>query len=216
MMNHLRLVAWLQSTTSILRMCSFLTRLVATCPEKTVGTKAVRGKLFQRVKYQKNFVVVKDSHFIITLITNAANTLQYVTVNFSNKKLLPEWTLGIDIFSDWDTSDEFDFLLSPEKGKEVLVLFTANQKVSTTSSILKKASQKVDESEITLCGVDENGNTYRPAAVIDSDTPGWAKTSWGMSITKRLIGKWILAHHMAQNTGSSTMTKGKIEHSNQR
>jgi hypothetical protein len=43
----------------------------------------------------------------------------------------------------------------------------ANPKALMTSTILKETFQNIDELGITQCGVDENGNTYRPAAVIN-------------------------------------------------
>ena len=47
------------------------------------------------------------------------------------------------------------------------MLFAATPKASMTSTILMETFQKMDKSWITQHGVDENGNMYRPAAVID-------------------------------------------------
>jgi hypothetical protein len=41
----------------------FLMKRVTTCMEKTMGTKVVRGKLFQGVKYQKNLWVLNTHIF---------------------------------------------------------------------------------------------------------------------------------------------------------
>ncbi len=86
------------------------------------------------------------------------------------------WSLGIDIFAEWDSSDEFNFgpgkrhpglsLLSPVNREEILVQFAATPKALMTSTILMETFQKMDEAGITQRGVDENGNMYRPAAVI--------------------------------------------------
>ncbi len=47
------------------------------------------------------------------------------------------------------------------------MLFAATPKASMTSTILMETFQKMDEAGITQRGVDENGNTYCPATVID-------------------------------------------------
>ncbi len=47
------------------------------------------------------------------------------------------------------------------------MLFAANPKASMTSTILKETFQNMDKLGITQQGIDENGNTYCPAAVID-------------------------------------------------
>jgi hypothetical protein len=97
-------------------------------------------------------------------------------VIFAAKEVSPEWSLGIDIFAEWDTEDELN--LGPGKrhpgltlvssdGKDIPVLFAANTKASMTSGILKEAFKKMDELGITQRGVDQNGITYRPAAVVD-------------------------------------------------
>ncbi len=47
------------------------------------------------------------------------------------------------------------------------MLFAATPKALMASTILMETFQNMDEAGITQHGVDENGNTYRPAAVID-------------------------------------------------
>ncbi len=97
-------------------------------------------------------------------------------VIFAAKEVSPEWSLGIDVFAEWDTEDELNIgpgmrhpglpLVSSD-GKDIPMLFAANTKASMTAGILKKTFQKMDELGITQRGVDENGITYRPAAVVD-------------------------------------------------
>jgi hypothetical protein len=154
---------------------------------KDDGNQGGQKKVVPRGEIPKELVGVKNSHFTITPITDATGTLQLVTVFFSSKELSPEWSLGIDIFAEWDSSDEFNFgrgkwhpglsLLSPVDREEIPVLFAATPKASMTSTILMETFQKMDKSWITQHGVDENGNMYRPAAVIDGHIPGWVKTS---------------------------------------
>ncbi len=110
---------------------------------------------------------VKDSHFTITPNTDATGKLQFVVVIFAAKEVLLEWSLGIDIFAEWDTEEELNIgpgmrhpglLLVSSDGKDIPVLFAANTKVSMTAGILKKTFQKMDELGITQRGVDENGS----------------------------------------------------------
>ena len=71
---------------------------------------------------------MKDSHFRITPITDAMGALCFVTVIFDAKEVSPEWSLGIDIFAEWDSEDDFNIgpgkqhpglsLLLPADGKE--------------------------------------------------------------------------------------------------
>jgi hypothetical protein len=140
-----------------------------------MGIEGVRGTPFRKAKFQKELVGVKDSHFMVTPITDATSTLWFVTVIFAAKEVSPEWSLGIDIFAEWDPEDNINIshgkrhpglsLLSAD-GKEVPVLFAAKTKASMTSTILKETFKKMDELGITQRGVDECGNTYHPAAVV--------------------------------------------------
>jgi hypothetical protein len=71
-------------------------------------------------------------------------------VIFAAEEVSPEWSLGIDIFAQWDSEDELN--LGPGKrhrgltlvsdGKDIPVLFAANTKASMTSGILKEALKK--------------------------------------------------------------------------
>ena len=81
-----------------------------------------------------------------------------------------------DIFAELDPEDDINIgpgkrhpglsLLTAD-GKEIPVLFAANPKASMTSTILKDTFKKMDELGITQRGVDEEGETYRPAAVVN-------------------------------------------------
>lgn len=51
---------------------------------------------------------VRDSHFTITPITDATGKLCLVVVISATKEVSPEWSLGIDIFSKWDSEDELN------------------------------------------------------------------------------------------------------------
>ena len=70
------------------------------------------------------------------------------------REILPEWSLGIDVFTEWDAEDELNIgpgmchpglSLVSSKGKNIPVLFAANKKASMTSGILKETFQKTDE-----------------------------------------------------------------------
>ncbi len=71
-------------------------------------------------------------------------------VIFAAKEVSPEWSLGIDVFAEWDTEDELNigpgmrhpglWLISSD-GKDIPVLFAANIKASMTTGILKKHSK---------------------------------------------------------------------------
>jgi hypothetical protein len=109
-------------------------------------------------------------------ITDATGKLRFVVVIFAAKEVSPEWTLGIDVFVDWDAGDELNLgpgkrhpglTLAYSDGKDIPVLFAANTKASMTSGILKEAFKKMDGLGITQRGVDNNGITYHPAAVVD-------------------------------------------------
>ena len=117
---------------------------------------------------------MKDSHFTVTLITNATGTLRFVTVIFAAKEVSPEWSLSIDIFAEWDPEDDINIgpgkrhpglSLLPADGKEIPVLFAANPKALMTSTILKETFKKLDELGITQRGVDEDGKTYTDLGV---------------------------------------------------
>jgi hypothetical protein len=144
---------------------------------KDNGNQGSQKKVVPKGEIPKELVGVKNSHFTITPIMDATGTLQSVMVIFAGKELSPEWSLGIDIFAEWDSSDEFNFepgkrhpglsLLSPVDREEIPVLFAATPNASMTSTILMETFQEMDEAGITQRGVDENGNMYCPATVID-------------------------------------------------
>ena len=143
---------------------------------KDDGNRGGQRKVVPKGEIPKEIVGIKDSHFTITPITDATGKLRFVVVIFAAKEVLPEWSLGIDVFAEWDTEDELNIgpgmchpglpLVSSD-GKDIPVLFAANTKASMTSGILKEAFKKMDELGITQRGVDQNGITYRPAAVVD-------------------------------------------------
>jgi hypothetical protein len=79
-------------------------------------------------------------------------------------------------FAEWDSEDELNIgpgkrhpglTLVSSDGRDIPVLFAANMKAPMTSGILKEAFKKMDELGITQQGVDENGTTYLPVAVVD-------------------------------------------------
>ena len=64
---------------------------------------------------------------------------------FAAKEVSPEWSLGIEIFTKWDSEDEYNLglgkrhpglTLAYSDGKDIPVLFAANTKASMTSGIL--------------------------------------------------------------------------------
>ena len=142
---------------------------------KDDGNQGGQRKVVSKGEIPKELVGVKDSHFTVTPITGATGTLQFVTVIFAAKEVSPEWSLGIDIFAKWDPEDDINIghgkrhpglsLLSADE-KEIPMLFVANPKASMTSTILKETFKTMDELGITQRGVDEDGKTYRPAAVV--------------------------------------------------
>jgi hypothetical protein len=144
---------------------------------KDDGNRGGQRKVVPRGEIPKELVGVKDSHYTITPITNATGTLRFVTVIFVAKEVSPVWSLGVDIFAEWDPEDEFNMgpgkrhpglsLISTVDGKDIPVLFAANPKASMTSTILTQTFKKMDEAGITQRGVDKNGNQYVPAAVFD-------------------------------------------------
>ncbi len=90
------------------------------------------------------------------------------------KEVSPEWSLGIEIFAEWDPEDDINIgpgkrhpglSLLPADRKEIPVLFEANPKASMTSTILKETFKKMDELGITQRGVDEDGKTYTDLGV---------------------------------------------------
>jgi hypothetical protein len=144
---------------------------------KDDGNRGGQRKVVPRGEIPKELVGVKDSHYTITPITDATGTLRFVTVIFAAKEVSPVWSLGVDIFAEWDPEDEFNMgpgkrhpglsLISTVDGKDIPVLFAANPKASMTSTILTQTFKKMDEAGITQRGVDKNGNQYVPAAVFD-------------------------------------------------
>jgi hypothetical protein len=82
---------------------------------------------------------------------DTTSKLSFVVVIFAAKEVLPEWSLGIDVFVEWDTKEELN--IGPEMchpglplvssdGKDIPVLFAANKKASMTAGILKKKHSK--------------------------------------------------------------------------
>jgi hypothetical protein len=134
-------------------------------------------------------VGVRDSHFTITPITDATGKLRFVVVIFAAKEVSLEWSLGIDIFTDWDSEDEYNFgpgkrhpsltLVSPD-GKDIPVMFAANTKASMTSGILKEAFKKWMSWELRSLGLAKMERpTVLPLSSMDTSL-GWGKTSCGM------------------------------------
>jgi hypothetical protein len=58
-------------------------------------------------------------------------------------------------------------LFSVVDGKEITILFAAIPKASMMCATLMQTFQKMDKGGITQRGVDEKGNQYVPAAVVD-------------------------------------------------
>jgi hypothetical protein len=67
-------------------------------------------------------------------------------VIFATKEVLPEWSIGIEVFAEWDTKDKLNIgpglrhpglLLVSSNGKDIPVLIVANTKASMTAGILK-------------------------------------------------------------------------------
>ena len=118
---------------------------------KDDGNQGGQRKVVPKGEIPKEIVGIKDSHFTITPITDATGKLQFVVVIFAAKEVLPEWSLGIDIFAEWDTEDELNIgprmrhpglpLVSSNE-KDIPVLFAANTKAYMTAGILKKHSKK--------------------------------------------------------------------------
>ncbi len=67
---------------------------------KEDGNQGGQRKVIPRGKIPKEFVGLKDSHNMITTITDATGILRFVTVIFAAKEVSPEWSLGIDIFAE--------------------------------------------------------------------------------------------------------------------
>ena len=57
--------------------------------------------------------------------------------------------------------------LSTPDGKEIPILFAASPNASMTSDILTSAFKQMDEKNITQRGVDDDGNEYYPAALVE-------------------------------------------------
>ncbi len=87
---------------SVQRMYFFLTR-----PAITRNRDGQR-KVVPKEEIPKEIVGVRDSHFTITPITDATGKLCLVVVISATKEVSPEWSLGIDIFSKWDSEDELN------------------------------------------------------------------------------------------------------------
>ena len=75
---------------------------------KDDGNRGGQRKVVPRGEIPKELVGVKDSHYTITPITDATGTLRFVTVIFAAKEVSPVWSLGVDIFAEWDPEDEFN------------------------------------------------------------------------------------------------------------
>ena len=70
---------------------------------KDDGNRGGQRKVVPKGEIPKEIVGVRDSHFTITPITDATGKLRFVVVIFAAKEVSPEWSLGIDIFAEWDT-----------------------------------------------------------------------------------------------------------------
>ncbi len=133
---------------------------------KDNGNQGGQRKVVPRGIIPKELVGVKDSHYTITPITDAIGALRFIMVIFAAKEVLPVWSLGVDIFAEWDPDDEINMgpgkrhpglsLISTVDRKEIPVLFAANPKASMTSTILMQTFQKMDKAGITQRGVDKN------------------------------------------------------------
>ena len=75
---------------------------------KEDGNQGGQRKVVPSGNIPKELVGVKDSNYMITPITDATGALRFVTVIFAAKEVSPEWSLGIDIFAEWDPDDEFN------------------------------------------------------------------------------------------------------------
>jgi hypothetical protein len=147
--------------------------------DKYDGNWGSQRKVVPRGKIPKDLAGVKDSHYTVTPITDAMGTLRFVTVIFAAKEVSPEWSLGIDIFVEWDPDNEFN--MGPGKaidGKKIPVQFADNPKASMTSTIMMEKFQKVDKMGITQWGVDKNRSQYIPAAVNDGHISHTGKVFW--------------------------------------
>lgn len=91
----------------------------------------------------------------------------------------PEWTMGQDLFATWRGEDhEIELNTGPGKffpmgptchvdGKEISCYCDCSESGSVTGPILKKILTKLDEAGLTERGVDEDGNPYYPALILD-------------------------------------------------
>ena len=68
---------------------------------KDDGNQGGQRKVVAREEVPKEIVGARDSHFTITPITDATGKLRFVVVIFTAKEVFPEWSLGMDIFTDW-------------------------------------------------------------------------------------------------------------------
>ncbi len=79
---------------------------------KDDGSQGGQRKVVPMGEITRKIVGVKDSHFTITPITDATGKLRFVVVIFAAKEVLPEWSLGINVFAEWDTEDELQICRS--------------------------------------------------------------------------------------------------------
>lgn len=141
---------------------------------------AVNGgekKVVPKGQIPKEIVGIRNSHFTVVPVSDFTGKLRFVTLIFAGKTLLPSWVLGMDIFAELDDSTEMGnfgvgkrypgLSLYDSDGNEIPTMFAATPNGSMTSTILRDMFKEMDIHGITQRGVDENGNKYFPAVVID-------------------------------------------------
>ena len=55
----------------------------------------------------KQLVNIKNSHFTVVPVSNLRDELVFVTIIFKGEKLLPVWSMGVDIFAEWVIADDY-------------------------------------------------------------------------------------------------------------
>ncbi len=101
---------------------------------KDDGNQGGQRKVVPRGEVPKELVGVRDSHFTVTPITDATGTLRFIVLTFAAKDVLPELSLGINVFAEKDPVVENNFgpgkrhpgLTLTHDGNEIPVLFAAN------------------------------------------------------------------------------------------
>ncbi len=90
---------------------------------KDDGNQGGQRKIITIGKIPKEPVRVKDSHYTITPITDAMGAQRFIMVIFAAIKVSPGWSLGIDIFAEWDPDNKFK--MGPDKHHPGLSLISA-------------------------------------------------------------------------------------------